>query len=418
MLSLIIGGLIAIITSLILYKLISGFLYDVTLRRLAKASFVMSSGDIAELLFGYFVGMLSFLFINSFMKSVFSVQNPNGLANSNESVILIGLMMLYVGRIITRRQGIFFGKLHFSAILITSSIIFFMDVISKGNLDLSGSLINDLTVYSPANIYITLINVVLSFIDYLFEGNSILSKTIYISAFGVIYLAILGEWFLARLPMNATSLLTIAEKLPSNFVVIHDETKINKFIKEDMFSGRIVYSKCATRALRFMDFIERPIREQSEANGCSSSKNYILVAPYDKAEADYRAFIKSLPWSIFNILKKEGELVQKFKSEYQQRSSLLRNLKHDKLAISKEGYCGDLIFLITRNDQNQRKILFLVREKSTLNGRVGLYTIQPYIINIFEKFFDESWSPQPELDYIIEREVEATHPDASVMGLC
>ena len=186
-------GVAAIISSIIIYTAISGFLYDVTLRRLTKPSFTISPADIADLFFAYSIGMLSFLFINAYIKSVYvSSGTTDGILlalNSKESVVIVGLIVLFIGRVITRRQGIFFGKLHFSALFVTSSILLLIDFVSKGKFNLN-ILASNFNFYSPAFIYTNCINTALGYIYYLFEGDTYSSKYIVLALAGTIYLSV------------------------------------------------------------------------------------------------------------------------------------------------------------------------------------------------------------------------------------
>jgi hypothetical protein len=161
--NLILSGAIAIALSITGYKIISGFLYDVTLRRLTKASFNISLLDFIDLSLAYFIAMLSFLFINLYLKQYFSFA-------AEESIVLIGLILIYMGRIITKHQGMLFGKLHFSAILTTSSILLIIDFIRTGKFAPT-TVISSFNPYTISNVYDTSINITMNYINFLYDGK-------------------------------------------------------------------------------------------------------------------------------------------------------------------------------------------------------------------------------------------------------
>ena len=93
-----------IFISFIYIWLVSGFLSDVFISRITKASFEISPSNIIDLGFGYFLGMLVFTYIvHQFVKySLVSIDASSGVL-----VVIIGLTFLYLGRIVTKNKGIF-----------------------------------------------------------------------------------------------------------------------------------------------------------------------------------------------------------------------------------------------------------------------------------------------------------------------
>lgn len=113
-----------ILIAFIYIFLVSGFLSDVFISRLTKASFEIAPRNIIDLWFGYFLGMLVFSYIvHQFVK-----YNALDIDSSSEIlVVIIGLTFLYLGRIVTKNKGIFYGRLHFSSLFILGSLFFVLN---------------------------------------------------------------------------------------------------------------------------------------------------------------------------------------------------------------------------------------------------------------------------------------------------
>lgn len=379
--------LFAILFSLVAYKVLYGFLYDVTLRRLTKASFNISVVDFLDLTLAYMLGMIAFLFINSFLRNFFTL-------NSKESMLIIGLSLLFIGRIITRQQSIVSGKFYFSSIFIMSSIFLLLDFIREGRF-LPSVVVSGFNPYTISNFYVTCINISLKYINFLYDGKTFDAKLIVISLMGVLFLSTFGEWCIAKLPPTQKSLMAIYDKLPSDFRVITGITSEDDKIKHtinSMFEGKIYSVRCVTKSLRLIELIKEHLeRQYNDAEDKSILDYRIIRAPKDMVINDYRKAFDEAPLGALKIymtiIRDKDHYINRYKYDYEQRLKILEDIKNKNIIKLKDMYLGDIVFLITEDDEKNRKILFIVKDKSNLNGRVGLYSEQSHLIDIYEHMF-------------------------------
>ena len=206
MMSVFTTGLV-ILFSFVYYLMVSSFLLDVALRRLVKASFDESWRDISDLIISYFLGMFVYMYIIYFYgiyidSSLIPQANPT---KNITFIIPFGLGLLYTGRIITRRAGVFYGKLHFSAIFVSAAVVIgleFTNVLMGG------------PVFSDALIYAGIMPHIHNYIVLLFNKFAVWSFI------GTLILSTAGEIFLARQDPCDKSLLVISDKFPSDFQVM------------------------------------------------------------------------------------------------------------------------------------------------------------------------------------------------------
>ena len=295
-----------IFISFIYIWLVSGFLSDVFISRITKASFEISPSNIIDLGFGYFLGMLVFTYIvHQFVKySLVSIDASSGVL-----VVIIGLTFLYLGRIVTKNKGIFYGRLHFSSLFIFGSIFFILNSIIMWK-SLSGvyGVHYDLTVTA----FIYRINSTLIFIQ------SIIIPTL----IGTIMLSTFGEFFLYRHPhKHPRSLLAVSEKFPSDFMVITGKKGLRE--QSNLMLGEnedIKSMKCVTKSCTMVKDIEGAIRRKCKEQGEKDGKkeiglNYkIIKAPRDRTIEDFKNAVNNLPFSIEWLFKKkyDQELYSKF----------------------------------------------------------------------------------------------------------
>lgn len=378
---------------IIIFGVISGFLNDVTLRRLTKASFNLSSMSVLDLLLAYFIGMMSFLFIYYYCNDY---KNSLLCSGSPASVAIFGLMLLYCGRIITKRQGVFFGKLHFSTLFISSAILLILDTIMRCKLNLSdfGS---NFGINTMEKIIDQSYNMSSNYLTFIYKtGDSSIDSLFFISFAGSLVLAIMGEAYLSSTGPSSKSLLAVAEKFPSDFRVItgiHEgNDKIKQLLTENFENDTIIKIKCVTKSLIFVDLIGKHLISQIMVHPDIEYSYQILKSPKERALNDKKDALFDLPFSLTNSIKNRENLYKEFKHEYDVNEAFLNELERKNYVEAKEYYFGEIIFLIMENNSGIQKLLFLVKDKGNINNRVGLYTESPYIIDMFNLLFENAWN--------------------------
>ncbi len=365
---------------------------DVTLRRLTKASFNINNLSIIDLLLAYFIGMISFLFIYYYC---YNPQSYISCIGSPSSVAIFGLLLLFCGRIITKRQGVFFGKMHYSMIFVSSAILLILDTIIKCKLTLSdfGS---NFGIATMEKIFNQSYNVSTNYLELLYSSrNSWQDSLFFISFAGSLVLAIIGEAYLASSGPSPKSLLAVAEKFPSDFTVItgvyngHDN--IQKLLKDNFEKDVIVKIKCVTKSLVFVELIGDHLISQSITYPNTQFDYRILKSPKDRALDDRMRALLDLPFSLTNSLKNRKTLYNEFEHEYNVREAYLNELIQRYNVRVNDYYFGETMFLIMENSLGVQKLLFLIKDRGNMNNRVGLYTESQYIIDMFSMLFENAW---------------------------
>ena len=219
-----------IFISFIYIWLVSGFLSDVFISRLTKASFEIAPRCIVDLWFGYFLGMLVFSYIvHQFVKYKVLEIDPT----SEILVVIIGLTFLYLGRIVTKNKGIFYGRLHFSILFIVGSLFFVLN-----------SLIMWANLSGDGVQYIT------SFLDRITSTLIFIQSSIKPIFLGTLILSTVGELCLYQQQhKHPRSLLAVSEKFPSDFMVITGKNGIRE--KSNLMLGENedrISMKCVTKS--------------------------------------------------------------------------------------------------------------------------------------------------------------------------
>ena len=162
-----------------------------------------------------------------------------------------------------------------------------------------------------------------------------------------------------------------------------------------MFEGRIVSIKCVTRTLVLAELLENNIRKQRISNPTFHDGirlDYrILISPGNQALIDRRDAINALPLSLANFTKYKTQIYEDSVDEYNQRTRSLSDLQNIGYVTVRSNYFKDVVFVITQNQLGLKKLLYLVKDKSAINSSVGLYTEQPYVIELFENIFENAW---------------------------
>lgn len=199
--------------SLLYYLFINRFLNRVAISRLAKSSFRLEIPDILDLTTAYIIASLACLYILfSNLKSdtdgskyinilgIFAVD-----CDSKHMVVLISIIIsiLFIGRIITKVQGVSYGRLHFSSIFVASSLYMSYDIIN--------SFID--STHTPQILYVSLFNKINGFVDF-FDPFKI-----HLFA-GILFLALFCEMGLSLFPPTSKSISVVLDKFPSDLKVI------------------------------------------------------------------------------------------------------------------------------------------------------------------------------------------------------
>jgi hypothetical protein len=368
-----------ILISFIYIFLVSGFLSDVFISRLTKASFEIAPRNIIDLWFGYFLGMLVFSYIvHQFVKyTALDIDSSSEIL-----VVIIGLTFLYLGRIVTKNKGIFYGRLHFSSLFILGSLFFVLNSLIMW-INLSGG---------GGAQYIT------SFLDRITSTLIFMQSSIKPIFIGTIILSTVGELGLYHQQhKHPRSLLAVSEKFPSDFMVITGKNGIREQSKQMFEKNKDIKSmKCVTKSCTMVKDIEGAIRqiykEQREKEGKKEIKlNYkIIKAPIDRAIEDFENAVNNLPLSMEWLFKKS--MIKNYVANLLKRNVILNRLITEGMVEAKEFNFGELRFLIVEDSRGCKKLLVSARDRGPLMDRVGLYSEEPYIVESFANLFDTTWS--------------------------
>jgi hypothetical protein len=207
-----------------------------------------------------------------FIYLFFDLKNIN---ISTASFSALGLILIYLGRIITKKQGSFYGKLHFSTIFISAFLVLMIEIVKLDKLefnDLASGMSASVLISAAKNIYIILIY----YINILWGYNlSRTSSPLVICLFGCAILSTLSEWILATSPPDIRSYLACADKFPSDFTVITGITSKKDNIEDkidEIFKDKIIGIMCVTKSLVWVDLLEKSIRKQHKLNRNASNR--------------------------------------------------------------------------------------------------------------------------------------------------
>ena len=124
--------------SFLYVKVFSGYISDVFVGKLTKASFEINIPSIFDLWVGYSIGMIAFVFM------ILRMEFYGKFSADIDQVLFIGIFSLYIGRIITHEKGVYFGKIHFSILFILSTVFFTIACTDLIFIDFSSVSLNDL----------------------------------------------------------------------------------------------------------------------------------------------------------------------------------------------------------------------------------------------------------------------------------
>jgi len=364
--------------------------------------------ELADLWIAYFLGLLVFLCIFIFFQ-------PHQII-SKEAFALLGLALMYIGRIITKMEGSFYGRLHYTALLVSpiTYIILKSVSINGAGFDTLG---REIGIQSIFNIIINFVSLVIAYFDVIVDSSDG-TPMIIIAFIGSICIATVGEWYLSNLSPTIRSHLCVSDKFPSRFIsmpTIKAEKKKEEFIKKQMFgkprsnngdlisidscgqyvnSDEIIKIKCVSTSLGIIHYAKDSINEQfikSIKSEISKFDYRIVIAPEKNALDNFKRALDDLPYGISNILKLKSEFISEYKEEYIRNYTSLADLAGEKKVMIHEYYFCGVPFLITENKSGYKRLLFLVKDRGTVGNRVGLYTDDQYFIEALEDVFENIW---------------------------
>jgi len=430
------------------YILLHRFLEGVVIRRLTKTSFRMGITDCLDLGVAYNLCILSCLYY-LFYHSIFNITTgqydlrildfPPFTFNEKNSLLTISLIgsLLFIGRIILKAKGCLYGRLHFSAIFISSSIFMAAEIILAFSQTHSVEILYE-------NLYLR--------IDSFINFFNIFGLT---PAICSICLVTFFEFLLSILGPTQKNILIISDKFPSDFRVITGyEQHLGKLLKNILFKERnlknklenessysqivrycmdhvteeednpdlidpkhiyisplkfyrkicnddainiklnqMLYPKrynikkivCVTRSLVMIDVLTDILKEILLLRNIELK---VIIATPNKTIKDYELAMEKTPWSLGNFIRYKNWQMQKYKEGYCKRYRKLRKYQLDGLLCVVEYYLGKTVFVIVEYNDAEKEMLFSIRDSGSMKKRIGLFTNEPHVISHFESIVE------------------------------
>lgn len=359
----------------IYFIILSGW-FSIFIARLTKVSFQMTITHTIDLLVAYCFGMIAFIYI------LYPFIFPDSLAIDKSSmgfislfdknmIIFSGIIVLYIGRIVSHQEGSFYGKIHFSSLFIISSLVFLVNVmrlLKDQNLDISSltSIFN--LIYDISKILVELLR----------QGIYLFSQIYKQFFIGSIIVSTLGEFALCHIETKPRSLIAASEKLPSNLILVNS---INNKLDEMFDEKAILLSmKCITKSCTMPAYIKPKIDQEIE-----KYKTYEGV----KGIRPIYKIIRSPFEEVTESFRNRGE-TSKLK-EYLKKYKIVNDLKKDGKIDLIEYNFNDLRMLILKFNNFCEKMLIITTDKGPRQTKVGLYTEEPTAICLFSDIFDRAW---------------------------
>jgi len=370
--------------SILYVKAFSGYISDVFVGKLTKASFEIDIPNIFDIWVGYSIGMIVFIFM------VLRMEFYGKFSVDIDQVLFIGFFSLYIGRIITQQKGVYFGKIHFSILFILSTVFF--------TIVCASIIFSDFSSFSLSGLSNLFHGIQTAYLDGLRETLDFIKSFITLYFLGPVILASVGEYFLYRQQSKKVrSIVAVSEQLPSDFKSITGREGIAKKLNQ-LFnnSSRIINVRCVTKSCtmpyEIRGLIENEYARMHEdilANRVKPCYR-ILRSPERYVFRDYYTRIINMKVSM-DMLRDKTRLMQEYKNDYDKKLKSLLELKEQKLVDEKSYYFGQMRFIILDYENGDRKMLMIVKDTSIRKSRVGLFTEEPYIINVFQSMFDSIW---------------------------
>jgi hypothetical protein len=366
---------LAILISHLYLLLIDGFMNNVTFSRLTKASFKLNIFSIINLWAAYFVSAIIFIYLYSEAPTFLKIASPHELMPSD--VVLISLVAIYIGRIVTKNSGVFYGRVYYSTLLAFASLFFMFNLfilIGYNNLSIE-YLTKNAIGFVHKNSYI---------IVWAIPGTLILST--------------LGEFMLSKMRPTKRSLMCVSEKLPSNFLIATGMQQIGVSLRDEVLgdhhgtvdklremltSNELNQIRCFTRSLWIVDKIEKIAEEEGILLDTQNFKIIKLPDGLAKKRLAEDACKRS-PSIDYLLNRRQLEFYEDYDAYVKRSGSLY---KYDV----KDYDIGDLRFVIVEYSNKTRNMMIFTKDTGPIGNIVGAYSDETYIIQIFNNIFDLLW---------------------------
>jgi len=221
-------------------------------------------------------------------------------------------------------------------------------------------------------------------------------------AVGSIVLATVGEFVLSILPPTNRSLVSVMEKLPSDFKIITGMQECGKYnlrshlgqeikghhhgvtdrLKLILLKKDINQILCFSKSLWIVERVSE-IEEEFEKD---FSKNVKVIKLPDEiairklAKQAYEGYP-----SLDSLLGKRAVEFDESWEDYIERLYILDRYLCEDFDI------GDLRFILTEYNDGSMCIMFLTRDLGPIGNIVGMYSEEPYIIENYYNLFENIW---------------------------
>lgn len=224
--------------------------------------------------------------------------------------------------------------------------------------------------------------------------------SIVFSFIGSFILSTIGELILSASKESEKPLLAIMDLFPSGFKIISgikgtvniynllkeldiDKSGINTTLRAMITDKEFLRFECVTWSLWIIETIDDIINENNLNVDKKSCK--ILKSSSDYSILKYSTFIKVQDPSIDLIFGRQ-EKIDEYKENHERRIKLVEAYNSRELDF------GDLSYIVIYYKNNRKEILIFVNDLGPRLRKVGLFSSERYIVEIFGGLFDRAWS--------------------------
>lgn len=308
-------GILAIIIAYCYFYFIEGLSQDIFAGKLIKISSEVNLRNCVDLFISYFIGFILYLVLLINLGMQFS-----------EPLIMAILVILFLGRIITSVKGAFYGRLHYTALIASSTIVVILRLATEIFFPLTTA---QLGVYDIS--------------QKIYGWNLILIDTLYakdymfIVLFGVLLLSTIGELIISLKQHSPKSFISVSEYIPNCFT-IGSRKNFGELFEKAIFQKELSTIKITTKSLAWVDkFISISDRRQLSGFECE-----IIMSPKDEALESLVKRLKSLP----TMDTQRDLIIEVFKKEYAERLNRINRYKALGLKMDiRESHLGDYLYL-------------------------------------------------------------------------
>jgi hypothetical protein len=145
---------------------------------------------------------------------------------------------------------------------------------------------------------------------------------------------------------------------------------------------------CVTRSLVMIDVVTSIL---AETLLLKKVEVRVIIAPPSTAIRDFEQGMKQSPWSIGNFIRYKKWEIEEYKKRYCKRYRKFREYQLDGVISAMEYYLGNTVFVIVEYEDDEKELLFSIRDSGSMKKRVGLFTKEPHVIAHFESMFGDIW---------------------------